>query len=268
MLNTFNNLANIVPYVKSVRKEVVKPLYPGDDVKRVQLSYGPLVLGAANNQTKGGNYVSLDPQGTAYANFASDFPSDITILGAGLSMNFADGTPISNANGVYNHHAFLFDTSKPMDSNLQCLGSHDRIAPLNAIASSGADAGNPDGPPNFTKRPLAANYIPKGHKILFTTDLVNYNKEPKEVYLTVDFQYIEGKAPGFLETTTHLVSAGSCAAKTHGTDALNVDFPKDKKQFTLQDNEIEIKDDGKLLFTKGHLHGKLEQPLHPHQSLH
>jgi hypothetical protein len=249
----------VLPYIKAASTEDLKPRYTGDGIKRVRMSYGPFKLGAANSAVKEGNFASLDPQGTSWANFAADFPSDITMLNAKLSINYADGTEISNANGVYNHHAFFFDTSKSMDSDLQCQGSHDKIAPLNAIASAAADSGNPAAAAmvaNFTTRPIAANYIPKDHKMLLTCDLVNYNKEVKEIYMNVDLQYIDGKAPGFLESTIHLVSAGSCASKQHGTDALNVEPPKGKKQFTLEDNEIELKDDGKLLFTKGHLHGK------------
>jgi len=224
------------------------------------MSYGPFEVGAGTNKTKVGNFVSFDPQGTGWASFASDFPADITVLSAKMSVTLKDGSEIDNSNGVYNHHAFFFDVSKSMDSDLQCQGSHDRIAPLNTIAASAADSANPAAGAsvkNFTTKPIAANFIPKGHKMLLTCDLVNYNKESKDVYMNIDLQYVEGKAPGLLESTIHLVSAGACASKQHGTDALMLEPPKGKQQFTLVDNQIEVKDDGKLLFTKGHLHGKL-----------
>jgi hypothetical protein len=96
-------LSAVIPSMKSVKTETLAPTLPGSDVKRVRLKYGPYKLRAAGSKARQGNFISLDPQGTGWAYIASDFPTDITVLQARMSIGYDDGTKIGNANGVYNH---------------------------------------------------------------------------------------------------------------------------------------------------------------------
>jgi hypothetical protein len=95
-------LSAVVPSMKPIKSEPLKATIPGDDVKRVKLTYGPYKLRAAGSKAKAGNFISLDPQGTGWAYIASDFPTDITVLRAIMTIGYEDGTKIENANGVYN----------------------------------------------------------------------------------------------------------------------------------------------------------------------
>jgi hypothetical protein len=96
-------MSAVIPSMKSIKTETLTPTIPGGDVKRVRMTYGPYKLRAAGSKARAGNFISLDPQGTGWAYMASDFPTDITVLRALLSIGYDDGTKIGNANGVYNH---------------------------------------------------------------------------------------------------------------------------------------------------------------------
>jgi hypothetical protein len=247
-------VGSILPANNAVKRETLNPTILGDDVKRVRLTYGPYKLRASNSTQREGNFFSFDPQGTGWAYLLPDFPTGITVLSVKLSIGYADGTEIANSNGVYNHHALFLDISKGISSNLQCQGSSITIPAINSIAGSAADIG--DGiRPNVTTRPITGNFIAKDHKILITGDLVNYNKEIKEVYMNIDLQYVEGKAIGLLENSIHLVPVGACESKFFGMDSIFFRPPRDRKQFSLKGENLEVKEDGKIMVVRGHLHG-------------
>ena len=60
------------------------------------------------------NFFSFDPQGTSFNYLATDFPTNVTVLQGTMSIRLADGERISNKAGVYNHHAFFMDITRPM----------------------------------------------------------------------------------------------------------------------------------------------------------
>jgi hypothetical protein len=235
--------------------ETLKPTFPGDDVKRLKMTYGPYKLKAANTTKREGNYLSQDPQGTSWMSIASDFPTDITILNVHMTTHFADNTPISNANGVYNHHVFVIDSSRSPEAHIGCAGSQTPIMPINAIMGNSAEAMGDlaSGGVNLTTRPVTGNYIGKGHTVTIQIDLVNYNNKTEEVYLTIDMSYVDGREKGIWEIAIHLIPVGICAAEKAGIDALLP--PKDRKKWTLEDDGLIMRDNGKLIYVRGHMHG-------------
>jgi hypothetical protein len=244
-----------IPKVKALNVETLKPTFPGDDVKRVKMTYGPYKLKAANSTKREGNFFSLDPQGTSWINLASDFPTDITILNSHFTIHFADGTPISNANGVYDHHAFVIDSSRAPQAHIGCAGSPTPIMPINSIMGSSAEAMGDlaQGGANLTTRPITGTYVGKGHTVALQGDLVNYNNKTEEVYMTTDFSYVDGREKGIWETAVHLVPVGICNAGKAGLAALAP--PKNAKKWTLKDSGFIMQDDGKLMYIRGHMHG-------------
>ena len=242
-----------IPTQKPVKVEKLEPTISGDGIKRMKLTYGPFKLRAANTTKKEGNFFSFDPQGTGWAYIADGFPSDITIVNGRMSIGYDDGSLIGNVNGVYNHHAFFLDISKGLKSNVKCKDASISIPALNSITGSAADSG---AAPKISAKPVTGNFIEKGHKVLLTGDLVNYNNETKEVYMSTDLHYLEGKGIGLLETTVHLLTVGMCEKNTNPIEALFIKPPKDKKKFSIQGAGMEIKDDGKILALRGHMHGK------------
>ena len=249
----------VTPYISPLKPISVtnpKPEIAGKDIKRVALKYGPFKLRSAKNKS-GGNTFSLDPQGTAYAYMAKEFPSNVTVLIPKMFIVHEDGTEISNnVGGVYNHHAFIYDVSRGMRANIQCRDSKKDIAAVNALMGSSAD---------FTPESMdigmlnagdlkIGNYLGNTNQLLLQIDLVNYNPEPKNVYVIADLTYKEGKAIGYHETVVHLISVGTCEAKNAFLGGLFVSPPKNKKQWSLRGDTM-VKDDGKILAIRGHMHG-------------
>jgi hypothetical protein len=245
-------MASFMPSIKMFKRENLKPLIPDSDVKRARFTYGPFKLKAANSKGKEGNFFSLDPQGTSYAYMASDFPTNITVLSTQTAIVYENGESISNANGVYNHHVFVIDTSKKFHTSMECQGSGLPLPAMNTITGMSADLG-PENSITVTKRPITGISVPKDHKVLLTVDLVNYGNQTKEVFFTTDMQYIEGEQPGLLETSTHLIPVGSCENKF--IESMFAKPPKDKKQWSIKGGGMIMKDNGKLAMIRGHLHG-------------
>jgi hypothetical protein len=250
-------MGSMIPKVKAMKIQTLKPTFPGDDVKRVAMTYGPFKLRAAGSKKKEGNFFSLDPQGTAWINVATDFPTDITILNSHFSIHFQDGTLISNANGVYDHHAFVIDSSKAPEVHIGCSGSKTPIMPIPSLMGSSAEAmdDTAQGGVNLTTRPITGNYIGKGHAIVLQGDLVNYNNKTEEVYMTAEMSYVEGRARGIWEISTHLVPVGICAAQK-GAGLAALAPPPNAKKWTLKDDGFEMRDTRKLMYVRGHMHGK------------
>jgi hypothetical protein len=249
-------VANRIPRVKAIKLETLKPTFPGDDVKRVKMTYGPYKLKAANSTKREGNFFSLDPQGSSWINLAADFPTDVTILIGNMTIHFADGTPISNANGVYDHHAFVIDSSRTPEAHIGCVSGKIPIMPINSIMGNSADVMGAVAQSglNLTVRPITGNYVGKGHAVALQGDLVNYNNKTEEVYLTADITYVDGRAKGIWETAVHLVPVGICAAG--GGAGLNALVPpKGAKKWTLKDDGFTMQDNGKLMYVRGHMHG-------------
>jgi hypothetical protein len=102
-------------------------------------------------------------------------------------------------------------------ANIQCEGSKTDIAAVNAITGSAADASDlklETFTGTFNRMPIVGNYIGNSSKLLINGDLVNYNKDVKDVYMVLDMHYIEGKDAGLLEPAAYLVSVGVCENKS------------------------------------------------------
>jgi hypothetical protein len=248
--------------------EILKSTFPGDDIERIRLTYGPFKLKPANSKKREGNFFSLDPQGTSWVGLAADFPNDITLLNGKLNITLADGREISNSRGVYNHHVFFIDGSKGLESSVACAGTGASGRPIpipafNSVMGNSAESmgdsarGNVD--PNI--RPTTGNFIGKDHKVIIQVDLVNYNNKTEEVYLTADLSYIKGKAKGFWQQEVYLIPIGACESKYFGLDTLFLRPPQGKKQWTLKGGGLTVQDDGKLMYVRGHMHGILSLPL-------
>lgn len=244
-----------IPLKKALKTESLEPTIPGGDVKRLRMSYGPFRLKAKGSKQWEGTMPSMDPSGTAWSYIVPDFPSNITILNGKMSVEFANGTEISNANGVYNHHAFFIDLSKPAAGGVACTGdmAWKPLAPLNSVMGGAADSSEVM-KANITTRPVTGTYIAKGSPILATGDLVNYNDAVKEVFMVADMQYIEGKGVGLTELQLNLISIEDCT-KGASPAAAFIRPPPGKKQFSLKGEGFSVKQDGKIVVMRGHVHG-------------
>jgi hypothetical protein len=237
-----------------VELEFAKKL-PG--VNRMKIKYGPLKLRPPGGRWTG-NMISLDPKGTGFAYMLEGFPANVTLLAPQMYVHLEDGSRISNANKVYNHHTFVYDTARAPRANLLCKNNDRELAAVNAIMGSAADF-SPDALNHAIQsmgdgKVKVGNYVETSDKLMMSLDLVNYNPTIQNIYVVADITYLEGKAIGYFETALHLISVGTCETK----DLLGNTFifpPTDKKQWQLK-GDTTVREDGRIMAIRGHMHGE------------
>lgn len=180
---------------------------------------------------------------------------------------YADGKQADVANGVYIHHIIVADFSGKMQvmppvSGYMCAkgGMISSVPPMTGMgpkkASGGAKlmkrqgmsvflggggsvgSGNPFSARPGTSDVKAGYYIGAGNNMYLTSEIVNYDDKAKEIYLTIEMEWSQGKEPGMLDVGMGAISADSCADKERGL----LHPPKDKsviykgEQWTVNSN--------------------------------
>jgi hypothetical protein len=109
-------------------------------------------------------------------------------------------------------------------------------------------SGNP-----FSPRPgtniKSGYWIGKGGGMLLTSELVNYDTVEKDVYLTLDVEWVPGKDPNMLDVGMGALSADRCADKERGL----LHPPKDKA-IVYKGEEWKITDNGYFINFTPHIH--------------
>lgn len=142
----------------------------------------------------------MDPNGQAYAHLLRDgMCTNCTLLSAEIKLADADGRILSAAHGVYIHHILSVDISKPWSMPVSPCEVEDNnmAAPMNLpgapIFGSGDDS--KDTAIYYTSLDGTYNsgyHIRDKYTVLAQSDLVNYNHETREVYISLDFEYVDG----------------------------------------------------------------------------
>lgn len=126
-----------------------------------------------------------------------------TILAGKPGLVFEDGSVAGPSQGVYIHHILTHDLSKMPKAPVSKCGVDDDITPTTAkrgamelgaqLFAVGEDSG--DGHLYFTStdgKYESGFFVAKEDTFGFQADLVNYNKEEKKVYVTVEIEYVDG----------------------------------------------------------------------------
>jgi len=174
----------------------------------------------------------MDPDGFGILNtITGSICSDCTVLANQIDVVFEDGKRADLSSGVYLHHIITMDiaTDRRVASNMVdswvpfCTGMNSFIQSLTSVVSSvvGLFSQNfevavfsfgavdefkqlwttPDGKFN------SGYYLGKKDKLLMQAEIVNYNKDSKQVYLQYDIEYVKGKA-GKPATTSFITTTG------------------------------------------------------------
>jgi hypothetical protein len=183
----------------------------------------------------------MDPAGTAWTKIAVDFPSDITILRAASVPVRADGSRAKAHNGVYTHHIGLVDVTKKLPEVARCKNRE--TEPQGRMSFF---IGNPEDDVESVFKTAgdvmtSGYYIKKGNPVLMTLDWVNMKKEAQTIYLQIDIDYIEGKAPGQVDTSMQAWRLAECEKEQ---DYAIVDIPNGQNKFTLKGKEMRVLQDG------------------------
>src|SRR4051794_1520176 len=98
-----------------------------------------------------GSFISLDPNGQSYVSMfqGSSICTDCTVLSVRMGLEFEDGTVAGPDKGVYVHHLYAFDMTKPgVVTSLPCdfetvqKKAFDPMIPFSPFAVQGEDNGD------------------------------------------------------------------------------------------------------------------------------
>jgi hypothetical protein len=163
--------------------------------------------------------------------------TDCTVLSARMGLEFEDGTVAGPEKGVYVHHLYAFDvtkegvvTSLPCDFETVKPVPFDPMIPFAPFAVQGEDNG--DSAIIYTADNGTFDsgfYIGPNDQFLLNSDLVNYNDDAKNVFVTMDIEFVPGKVG--LEAFPNLLSVVGCKllepkiSKTGPTETMSRKFP-------------------------------------------
>jgi len=211
-----------------------------NDVNEVQASKGPKIPG------------QMDPNSNSFMGMAKAIPGDISVLRASTKIKFEDGKDVSVADGIYNHHTAFTSMTKKMPKPWECASTSEAKEAL-ADASTVTAVAEEGGISNYAGIDGTFNsgyYVEKDPKILYSGELINYTNQTKTVYIVTDFDYVEGRPAGRMDTGIVVLSVTQC---TPGSTPM-LRPPPGQNKYNYQSNVFKVTQDGYLLMRRGHLH--------------
>jgi hypothetical protein len=177
---------------------------------------------------------------------AKSLCTNCTVLSGRTGLEFEDGSPADPAHGVYIHHILSFDISRtgvltalPCDFDTFNLTE----TPINPITPGaqflGQGEDNGDAAVLFTTRDGSYEsgfQIGKNDKFLLQSDLVHYNEEDKKIFVTFDFEYVEGHVG--VDAAPNLLSVVGCKLLEPKIDAAGPAVTNSKNFPILVDGTI------------------------------
>jgi hypothetical protein len=154
--------------------------------------------------------MSLDPRGQGKISFLPKGGlcgnKDCTVLSVRIGLTYADGKEATPETGVYIHHLLSFTAARPstnaiglcdVEDPAKDLGFFNRIMPTTLPFAPFTGRGEDGGAVNMVYTSDDGRYnsgfhLGKDDTILVQSDLVNYKNETQDVYLTFDYEYVEG----------------------------------------------------------------------------
>jgi hypothetical protein len=91
-------------------------------------------------------------------------------------------------------------------------------------------------------------FISKTDKFAVSSEIVNYDAKDKEVYFTLDFEYMPGKAPGLMNVGMGAISVDDCSSPSGSLQ------PPKGKAIIYKGSEWTIMEDGYFVSFTPHLH--------------
>jgi hypothetical protein len=194
------------------------------------------------------NPMGMDPMGTTWFSWATDFPTGISILRSNVTLRYKDGRVATVSNGIYDHHAVFLNANKAADALFKCPNSTAVPSiPVPVIASAGEDSGTTDFVTQGDKLDTGLYVWPKD-RIFFAGEIVNYTNKTKEVFAEVDMEYVARKTK--FDTSAENLSVAQCD-KTSGA---GIKPPAGQKKWHLTSKKMVMQKDGYIFNTRGHLH--------------
>jgi len=244
------------------------------DAKRFKVQYGPVELLGKDMPKPILTKFSNDPNGQSFIHvFKEGLCTNCTILGGRVGVTYEDGTEVSPATGVYIHHLLTYDISKKAKNPIAICDVQDHKnpgllnwlmgtdQPMSTFIGRGEDNGILDNLYTSPNGDFNAGFhvSGSGHQFLAQTDLVNYNADTKKVFVTIEFEYINGiqgadSVSGLLSVTgkspiTTIIAAQVCLGCRLEAPKVNMTGRAETKSLRFP-----VLLDSHILFAKGHLH--------------
>jgi hypothetical protein len=160
---------------------------------------------------------------------------------------------LTHVAGIYIHHILTSDTTKKQKPWLSNCGNPNTPAVniaglLGGTAFVGTGEDSADGGALYTSEDGTRNsgyHVDAQDSFRGWAQLVNYNKEAKQVYVFYDLEWVPGIVGDDIKTATFTATCGNSAviklSKTAPTNTTSGNF--------------HFMEDGKILGARGHLHG-------------
>lgn len=231
--------------------------------KKSKASFGPYKLVGKNDYRPMSEVFSLDPRGQGTVSFIGKGNlcggKDCTILSARIGLTYADGTDATPETGVYIHHLLSFLPGVPSVNSIgfcdvaepeKDIGFFNNIVGNNLPFSPFTGRGEDGGPVSmiFTSGDGKFNsgfHIGKDDVIVVQSDIVNYKNVSQNVYVTYEYEWVEGFQG--VKAITTLLSVAGC---------LLVIPPKVNMtgRAVTVSRKFPITNDATLLNMRGHMH--------------
>jgi hypothetical protein len=159
-------------------------------------------------------------------------------------------TPIDRNEGLYNHHIAFIDMSSLTPAVVSCGdGRAFATIPANVFMGGAADTlGN-----RYTTSDgqfKSGFYLGKNAGVILMVDVVNYNDQPKNIYVVSEIEYLPGKREGYMQSSVIDLDIGVCGGKS----GLYLQAPKGQPKFAFQGKDFTVERDGYFLAIHGHMH--------------
>ena len=169
----------------------------------------------------------LDPNSDVFSTGLAGICTECVILAAAGKVSDANGDPLGIEKGVYTHHIVLFDLGRPpvvLPLSPQCHKGSDAtsgqggLAALSGISISSIPSmmsiiADQD-PLVFASKDnqqKSGFFVRKNDRVTSSMEVINYDKVDKEIYLSLDYEFVPGSMPtGYLDTGFGLINIDGC----------------------------------------------------------
>jgi hypothetical protein len=193
------------------------------------------------------NPLGMDPMGTTWFSWATDFPTGISILKSNVTLKYKDGTVATTSSGIYDHHTVFLNANKAADALFKCPNVNPVPSiPIPVIAAAGEDGGTTDFITQGDQLDTGLYVWPKD-RIFFAGEIVNYTNKTKDVYAEVDMEYLPRKTK--YDTSAENLSVAQCEG-----GGVGIRPPAGQKKFHMSSKKMIMQKDGYIFNARGHLH--------------
>ncbi|KAE9982516.1 hypothetical protein EG328_010798 [Venturia inaequalis] len=185
----------------------------------------------------------MDPNGLGLVKrLSTGFCKDCTVLSGKVDVVFPNGTKAGINNGVYLHHAVTMDMTKAVPTFVKgCGGIAGSFSPFIGGAVDGFTQ-------YFTTEDGAydSGFHLDQDTLVMQAEMVNYNKEPQEIYVQMDVEYMPDKVGN--DAMQFTLAATECSSLTQSFR------PPKNAVGEIKSADYPITADGDFIAARGHMH--------------